>query len=715
VIEFRVLGLIEVRAGRAPLALGPPQRRAVLAALAVDAGHPVTISSLVDRVWNESPPDAARTTLHAHLSRLRLALVDPGDPAEAPLLTRRGGGYSLDVDLDRVDLHRVRRLVDQARLAGHDVDRAALLREAVAMWQGTPLEGVPGDWALRTRLRIERQLVGATVSWADVEMRLGRAPLLIDSLIDLSDRQPLSEPLLAALLRALCEAGRGAEALAYYAAARKRWIDQLGAEPGAELRGLHEAILRGRYDHRRPAAPPVAPPANAPAAAPAPVRAEAGSVLTNFSPPAPRSRTANGAVSRSAGLAAELGAGLGAALGFDARLGLDPGGFPPVGPAELPLDVSAFVGRGRELATLDRLLGPDRPTTVAAITGTAGVGKTALAVHWAYRVASRFPDGQLYVDLRGYGAGHPADPADVLARLLRTLRLPSRAIPAETADRSALLRSVLAGRRLLLLLDNAADVAQVRPLLPGTRSCLVVVTSRDLLAGLVAREGASRIVLDLLAPADAVALLGTLLGDLPPGQQSALAALAERCARLPLALRVAAELAASRLGGSPAELVRELADDRRRLELLDAGGDGQTAVSDVFSWSFRRLPATAARAFRLLAQQPRREYDAACCATLVATDPDAGRVEAAPTRDDLVSARDTLDLLARAHLLIRLGPDRFTMHDLLRAYATSACPELGRLEHVPAPPRLVERNGHVPDATLGFPRSRPPADCRQHR
>ena len=292
---------------------------------------------------------------------------------------------------------------------------------------------------------------------------------------------------------------------------------------------------------------------------------------------------------------------------------------------------------------------------ISAIGGTAGVGKTALAVHWAHQVADRFPDGQLYVNLRGYDPGLPEPSAAALAGFLRALGVPDQSIPAQESDRAAQYRSLMAGRRMLVLLDNASEVEQVRPLLPGSPACAVVVTSRDALAGLVARDGAQRLDLGLLRPGDALGLLRITIGTAVDADPAAAEALADRCSRLPLALRVAAELAVARPGVPLAELASELADQQRRLDLLDAGGDPRTAVRAVFSWSYRHLDGAAARAFRLLGLHPGPDLDAAAAAALTGT--------------HLEDARRLLDRLARAYLIQLLPSGRYGMHDLLRAYA----------------------------------------------
>jgi tetratricopeptide (TPR) repeat protein len=283
------------------------------------------------------------------------------------------------------------------------------------------------------------------------------------------------------------------------------------------------------------------------------------------------------------------------------------------------------------------------------------VGKTALAIQWAHRAAGRFPDGQLYVNLRGYDPDRPMLASEALAGFLRSLGVGGQDIPAEEEQQAARYRSLLAGRRVLIVLDNAGSVEQVRPLLPGSASCAVLVTSRDALAGLVARDGAARLELDLLPPAEAVGLLRELIGPRASADPGAAGTLAGQCGRLPLALRVAAELAAARPDTPLADLSADLADQRKRLDLLDAGGDPGTAVRAVFSWSYRYLDAGAARAFRLAGLHPGPGFDAYAIAALTGT--------------PLEQARRALDVLARAHLVRPAAPGRYDLHDLLRAYA----------------------------------------------
>ncbi len=332
---------------------------------------------------------------------------------------------------------------------------------------------------------------------------------------------------------------------------------------------------------------------------------------------------------------------------------------PPV-PQQLPAPVAHFIGREAELAALTRLMdpagaSPPSAMVISAIGGTAGVGKTALAVRWAHRVAGHFPDGQLYVNLHGYDEGQPVPAADALAAFLRALGLAGPAIPADADERAAAYRSRISGRRMLVVLDNAREAEQVRPLLPGTASCTVVVTSRDALAGLVAREGATRLEVGLLPVGQAVGLLRELIGARVEADPEAAVTLARRCCRLPLALRLAAELAIAHPDAPLAGLAAELADLQHRLDLLEPGGDPRTAMRGVFSWSYRHLDPAAARVFRLAGLHPGADFDDYAIAAL--------------TGDTLREARKLLAKLARAYLVQPGEPGRYSMHDLLRGYA----------------------------------------------
>jgi hypothetical protein len=354
-------------------------------------------------------------------------------------------------------------------------------------------------------------------------------------------------------------------------------------------------------------------------------------------------------------------------------------GAPPVPlPQELPPGVRPFVGRAAELVELDRLLagesqagdGPagaglagEGPAgagrgrsalTAAAVVGSPGVGKTALALHWAHRVAEHFPDGQLYTDMHGYDLTPPVSVGRALAVFLRALGVPTRDIPRSVDERAAWYRSLLAGRRVLVILDNIRSAEYAQALLPGTPSCFVVATSRDSLAGLVARHGAHRVELSRFSVAEATELTRALVGGAGAGG-TALAHLAELCAGLPLALRIAAEMAAAGRSVGLTDLA-DTADDDRRLDLLDAGTDPRATLREVFSWSYRDLPEDAARAFRMLSQHDGPDFDATVVSRV------AGLVRA--------DARRLSHVLAHAHLIESRRPGRFEIHPLLRAYGT---------------------------------------------
>jgi tetratricopeptide (TPR) repeat protein len=320
-------------------------------------------------------------------------------------------------------------------------------------------------------------------------------------------------------------------------------------------------------------------------------------------------------------------------------------------PRQLPAAVRYFAGRGAEQAALEGFL-----TGLVVVTGTAGVGKTALAVHWAHQVADRFPDGQLYVNLRGFGPGESMmDPAEALAGFLDALGVPPDRIPARLADRAARYRSLLAGRRLLVLLDNARNAGQVRPLLPGTPDCLVVVTSRDPLSGLVTAEGADPLHLDLLPAGEAWELLAHRLGEARlAGDPSAASRLIVHCARLPLALAIVSARAAARPGLSLSTVADELGAVE---DGLDRFADDDPAVDArvVFSWSYRALAPDAARLFRLTGLHPGPDLGVPAAASMAGV--------------EVRRARSMLGSLARAQLLAEPAPGRYGCHDLLHAYA----------------------------------------------
>lgn len=489
-LYLRLLGPVELAVAEGSLEVGPPQRRAVLAALAVDAGRPVTADVLIRRVWGSAPPEGARRSVHAHIARIRRICEGTGDAESGRLrLTRRSGGYVLEAGWEQVDILRFRRMAARAQTVGPpDHERASLLGEALSLWRGEPLSGLDGQWVEQTREAWRREHRDATVGWAQVRTRLGDPAAAIGPLSGLLDEHPLVEPLAEALMRALYAAGRAAEALECYAGVQKRLAEELGTDPGTALREVHQSILRG--GQLGPAAPPRPP-----------------------EPPRPAPRQG------------EI-------------------------PAQLPPGVRGFTGREEELLRLDAFLDaarPPAPVVISAVSGTAGVGKTTLAVHWAHRVRKHFPDGQLYANLRGFDpSGELQDPAETLRGFLDAFGVPPVRIPAGVEARAALYRSLLTDRRVLVVLDNARDAEQVRPLLPAASGCLALVTSRNRLTSLAAAEGAHLLPIDVLPAAAARALLADRLGGRRTAvEPDAVEEIVARCAGLPLALAVVAARAAA--------------------------------------------------------------------------------------------------------------------------------------------------------------------------
>jgi DNA-binding SARP family transcriptional activator len=612
-MEFCLLGPIVVRRRGVALPVPRGRQRALLAVLLLNAGRVVSVGQIAETLWGPASLPSASVTVRNYVKRLRRVL---GDADQARIVTR-SPGYVIRADPGELDVASFETLLGSAREAARGASWEAAAdqaRAALALWRGEALADAESEaLTLREVPRLAELRLQAAELQIDAELRLGRHGVVIAELERLAAAHPLREHLHALLMLALYTGGRRAEALAAYQRARRVLVDELGAEPGAELRQLHRQVLTTE--------PVLASPGSGPLPLP----------LPGTGPPSAR-----------------------------------PG---PAVPRELPGPVPQFVGRGAELAELTAMLeqaNAQRPQAlvISAIAGMAGVGKTALATQWAHQLADRFPDGQLHVNLRGYDPGPPVPPADALAAFLRSLGVAEHGIPAETGERAARYRSLLAGRRILIMIDNARDVEQVRPLLPGSPSCVTVVTSRDALAGLVARDGGRRLDLSPLPPAEAVELLRALIGERVDAEPQASVTLAGYCARLPLALRVAAERAAAAPGVSLADVTSELADQQERLDMLDASGDRLTAIRAVFSWSVRHLDDEAARGFRLLGLHPGPDFDAYAAAALTDT--------------NLRQARRMLGRLARAHLIQPADPGRYRLHDLLRAYAAGQFAGSGR-------------------------------------
>jgi DNA-binding SARP family transcriptional activator/tetratricopeptide (TPR) repeat protein len=638
-----LLGPVELQVGDRPVDVGPLQQQLVLAALAMDAGRPVPLATLIARVWGEDAEPKTRSSAYAYLTRLRQVLT-----GAAPRLVRRPGGYLLDIEPEQVDVGRFRWLVRAARDGADGSRRAELLDQAVELWRGPALSGLAGQWAARIRDRLEQERIDAVLAWAGARLAVGPGGPVVDRLRPLVEDHPLVEPAAARLIEALAGAGRTAEALDCYLTTRRRLVAELGTEPGAELRRLHQALLAGELDQ----------PADGPAGhATAGATSGATRTATSTATGSPTSTATGGPTSTATGGPTSTATGGPTSSAAGGATSTATGGPRP---AQLPLAVAGFTGRAAELAALDALLEPtgdDRPATVviSAIAGTAGVGKTALAVHWAHRIADRFPDGQLYMNLRGFTpGGQVVEPSAAVRSFLDALGVPAGRVPADPDAQAALYRSLLAGKRVLIVLDNARDAEQVRPLLPGTAAALVLVTSRDQLTSLVAADGAYPLALDVLSRADARQLLARRLG--PPrlaGDPTAVDAILNTCAGLPLALTIAAARAAATQFPLTA-LAAELTAARGALGALDAGAP-TTQVRAVLSWSYDALTRPGARLFRLLGLHPGPDFSAAAVASLAGQPPG--------------EARPLLTELTRANLVTEHAPGRYGFHDLLAAYA----------------------------------------------
>jgi DNA-binding SARP family transcriptional activator len=591
-MRFRILGPVEIEADDGPVhTLGRRQERCLLAILLIEAGRMVPVDRLCQLLWDDDPPEQGRRAVHAHVARIRAVLARAGATG-AELLSERDG-YLLRVDLDSVDAHRFRSLLASAGATTDLGERDRMLAEALALWRGPALHKATASDRQWQRLcaGLEEQRRQAVEESIATGLELGRHRELLPELARLGAERPVRERLVELHMLALYRDGRTAEALDVYQQARDRIAEELGLDPGLALQQLHQAILRG---------------------APIPVRT-------------PAARPDD-----------------------------------PVIPAQLPRGLPGFTGRAHPLEQLDALLpatgGGPTAVVISAIAGTAGVGKTTLAVHWAHRVADRFPDGQLYVNLRGFDPGATAmTPAEAVRGFLDAFQVPPQRIPASSQAQVGLYRSLLAGKRVLVLLDNAASPDQVRPLLPGAPGCLTLVTSRNQLTGLVATEGAHPLTLDLLTGAEARELLALRLGtDRVAAEPEAVDELVAACARLPLALAIVAARAATDRTLPLAELARQL---RRAGTGLDAfsGEDSRTNVGAVFSWSYQALPADAARLFRLLGLHPGPDLTVPAAASLAGI--------------PVPAARTLLDQLTEAHLVTQATPGRYTFHDLLRAFA----------------------------------------------
>ena len=641
-LRFEILGPLHVARAESRVEVGSTQRQVVLAALLLRGGRPFAREQMIDAIWGEPAPAYALNLLQKHVSMLRRALEPDHAPrGQSTLLSWTEAGYVLAVSDGELDLDRFEHEVGRgrrARTTGDLVTACATMHAALDLWRGPLCEGLSSPLLDAERDRLAEQRIDVIEERIELDLTLGRSGDLVPELRRLVAQYPLRERLRADLMIALHRAGRSADALVAYQDARQCLLDELGLDPSPEVQRLHQQILAGDQSLILPAI-------NAPSA------------LRDAEPQAPSSAGQAGPTSL-AGVA------------------------PTLIPAQLPNGISDFTGRSSQLDQLHRALSrsvasTSSGTVISAIVGSAGVGKTALAVEWAHQVKHRFPDGQLYVNLRGFDpSGHPMEPGEAVRGFLDAFGIDPQLLPVTVAAQAALFRSLIADRCVLIVLDNARDADQIRPLLPASAGSLVIVTSRHVMTGLIATDGAIAISVDVLSEAEARDLLERRLGTARTAHEpAAVAEIIGLCARLPLALAIVCARAVTHPGFSLDMLVAELRGAEGGLDAFE-GGDTSSDVRRVFSWSYNRLDDSVRRLFRLLGLH---------------AGPHVSIEAAGALAGDARGARRPMAELARAHLVEEVAPGRFAFHDLLRAYARElADEEEGRAERDEALRRMLD-------------------------
>ena len=592
-MRFEVLGPVRVLRDGQPIRIGGPREKKILAMLLVHDGMPVPEDRLTAAVWADDPPATSRAQLHNSVAVLRGALRRSG----AAAIVRSGSSFAFERRTATLDVADFEQLVADARRADDPTRASDLYRAALALWRGPAMDGLTAGRYLKAQAqRLEERRLACIEGRIEADLAAGRHADVVADLAMLTDEHPFRERLLSIYMLALHRCGRRTDALAVFAAARQRLAEETGLDLGSHVTEMHHAILRADPALAGPATDPDTPPVPSAAAV----------------------------------------------------------------PAQLPAEIQDFVGRSDALSTMDALraerrTGERAACPVIAITGPAGAGKTTLALRWAWQVRGRFPDGQLYVNLRGFSTDPPLPVLDALARFLRALGVAPEVVPTDPDEAGALYRTLLVERRLLVVLDNARDAAHVRPLLPGGPSNVAVITSRDSLNSLVALDGAGRVGLDVFSPDEAVELLSTALGPTRVlAEAVAVAELTDACGRLPLALRIAA----ANLTDEPDQPIAGYVAALRATDLLAAlavPGEPHVSVRGAFGLSYLRVEPAARQLFRLTGLIPGPDF--------------APRTAAAVADIPLAQATHLLVQLASAHLLTRRSAGRYAFHDLLRLYA----------------------------------------------
>ncbi|MFG3396479.1 AfsR/SARP family transcriptional regulator [Streptomyces parvus] len=625
-LEVQLLGPVRAwRHGR-EVVLGPPKQRAVFALLAGRANDVVSVDHIIDAVWGGDIPQTAANGVHTYVAGLRRVLEPERSRRESgELLISTAGGYALQTDPGTVDATLFARRHAQARRAraeGRIQEALDVAESALSLWHGEAHSGVPGPFAAMERTRLQDLRLTAVEEWAADMLEADRPVEAVTVLLGAVAEEPLREKLRWLLMTALYRCGRQAHALEVYAETRRLLRHELGIDPSAELRTLHQQILTGS------------------------------------------SVTSAGAARTSAAVA--VGSGAAAPEPPSTRLVLSE----TPRPAQLPPVARGFVGRSKELEQLARLLTENDPrgasTPIVVVDGPAGVGKSAFALELAHRLSEHFPDGQLYVDLHGTSMeGRSLSASEALLQVLRSLGVDDTRIPTDLASRATLYRSLLHGKRVLVMLDDVLSADQLRPLIPGGSSC-VLSTGRQRLGGLAVRDGAHLLRLDPLGTQDALVLLRCLSGDRLQHQEAVARRLVGLSGGRPLALRMMAETLAANPEVPLAALVEHIAEEHGRLDRLATGGDASTSLHTLFETSYQALPEEAARMFRLLGLFSDGLITVSTAADL------AGTTES--------QAVDTLKLLARRRLLREAGRGLYRFHELMRLYAAE-CAEREPLTH----------------------------------